>query len=280
MNNRQLLSLYGLKWNPFGADVPIEGLIANTEIEKFIWRIEQLYREGGFAMITGDPGTGKSATLRLLYHRLSQVPDVAVVSISRPHSKLRDFYRELGSVFGVELKSHNTFGGFTSLRQKWKQHAESSLLRPVIIIDEAQEMHPATLSELRMLSSSDFDSRNLLTVILAGDKRLPERFRTPELMPIGSRIKSRLVLEPLSKNELIDHLSEMITLAGNANLMTKEVQTTLAEHCMGNYRILMTMATDLLIAATAKNCNQIDENLYFEVFAHNKGKTKSTNVKR
>jgi type II secretory pathway predicted ATPase ExeA len=278
--NHKLLSLYGLKWNPFGADVPIEGLIESADMEHYIWRIEQLYREGGFAMITGDPGTGKSAALRLLFHRLSQARDVSVVSITRPQSKLRDFYRELGSLFGVELKANNTYGGFTALRQKWKQHVESSRLRPVIIIDEAQDMVPTTLSELRLLSSSEFDSQNLLTVVLAGDKRLPEKFRTPDLLPVGSRIKVRLVLEHLTKNDLVDHLSQMITLAGNSNLMTKEVLNTLAEHSMGNYRILMTMATDLLLAAIAKKSTQIDESLYFEVFSQNKPKTKSSLPKR
>ena len=280
MNNKQLLSLYGLKWNPFGADVTVEGLVSSADIERYIWRIEQLYRDGGFAMITGDPGTGKSAALRLLHHRLSQMRDAAVVSISRPQSKLGDFYREMGHLFGVELKTSNAYGGFTALRQKWKQHAEASLVRPIIIIDEAQDMQAATLSELRMLSSSEFDSRNLLTVILAGDKRLPEKFRTPDLQPVGSRIKVRLALEPLAKDELVRHLSQMITLAGNANLMTQEVQNTLAEHSMGNYRILTTMATDLLINAIAKNSPQIDENLYFEVFAQNKTKSKSPAVRR
>ena len=278
--NHKLLSLYGLKWNPFGADVPIEGLIESADMEHYIWRIEQLYREGGFAMITGDPGTGKSAALRLLFHRLSQARDVSVVSITRPQSKLRDFYRELGSLFGVELKANNTYGGFTALRQKWKQHVESSRLRPVIIIDEAQDMVPTTLSELRLLSSSEFDSQNLLTVVLAGDKRLPEKFRTPDLLPVGYRIKVRLVLEHLTKNDLVDHLSQMITLAGNSNLMTKEVLNTLAEHSMGNYRILMTMATDLLLAAIAKKSTQIDESLYFEVFSQNKPKTKTSLPKR
>ena len=278
--NHKLLSLYALKWNPFGADVPIEGLIESADMEHYIWRIEQLYREGGFAMITGDPGTGKSAALRLLFHRLSQARDVSVVSITRPQSKLRDFYRELGSLFGVELKANNTYGGFTALRQKWKQHVESSRLRPVIIIDEAQDMVPTTLSELRLLSSSEFDSQNLLTVVLAGDKRLPEKFRTPDLLPVGSRIKVRLVLEHLTKNDLVDHLSQMITLAGNSNLMTKEVLNTLAEHSMGNYRILMTMATDLLLAAIAKKSTQIDESLYFEVFSQNKPKTKTSLPKR
>ena len=58
--NKTLLALYGLKWNPFATDIPTEALYCNAKIETFCWRVEQtLIREGGFAMISGEPGTGK-----------------------------------------------------------------------------------------------------------------------------------------------------------------------------------------------------------------------------
>jgi general secretion pathway protein A len=68
------------------------------------------------------------------------------------------------------------------------------LSRPVLIIDEAQQALTAVLSELRVLASKDLDSRQLLCVVLAGDARLAERFRSAELMPLGSRIRC-LVLD-------------------------------------------------------------------------------------
>jgi type II secretory pathway predicted ATPase ExeA len=58
--NKKLLSLYGLKWNPFAPDVPVEALLSTPKVDNFCWRIENLAREGGFALVTGDPGTGKS----------------------------------------------------------------------------------------------------------------------------------------------------------------------------------------------------------------------------
>ncbi|MFV1962856.1 MAG: hypothetical protein ACC658_13625, partial [Acidimicrobiia bacterium] len=62
----KLLALYGLKWNPFLPDVPVEALWKSPEVDHFCWRMEALAREGGFALITGDPGTGKSVSLRVL----------------------------------------------------------------------------------------------------------------------------------------------------------------------------------------------------------------------
>ena len=74
--NKKLLSLYGLKWNPFSPDLPIEALRVVPKVQSFCWRIEQaLVREGGFALITGDPGTGKSVVLRILAERLEALRD-------------------------------------------------------------------------------------------------------------------------------------------------------------------------------------------------------------
>ena len=68
--NKKLLSLYGLKWNPFAPEVPAEALQITPRIDSFCWRVENLAREGGFALVTGEPGAGKSAALRILVERL------------------------------------------------------------------------------------------------------------------------------------------------------------------------------------------------------------------
>ena len=74
--NQKLLALYGLKWNPFTPEVPTEALYVPPKVENFCWRIEQAHlREGGFASIHGDPGSGKSVVMRLLAERLSRLAD-------------------------------------------------------------------------------------------------------------------------------------------------------------------------------------------------------------
>jgi type II secretory pathway predicted ATPase ExeA len=265
--NRKLLALYGLKWSPFSPAVPTEALYLNRQIEGFCWRVENLVSDGGFALVTGQPGVGKSVALRILAERLGAQQNAQVGILSRPQAGLSDFYRELGDLFGLTLRPHNRHAGSKVLRQRWQAHIDSSFARPVLIVDEAQEMFPAVLAELRLLSSVKLDSHVLLTVVLAGDQRLAERFRSDELLPLGSRIRARLVLERASSDELQACLRHALDKAGAPQLMTPDLIETLSEHAQGNYRLLMNMAGELLAIAAQRESRQIDEKLFLEAFA-------------
>jgi general secretion pathway protein A len=266
MNSKKLLALYGLKWNPFSPELPSDGLLVTAKIEHFAWRVEQLVQEGGFALITGESGTGKSVALRIVAGRLQAQREVSVGVIERPQSKSADFYRELGDIFAVKLKPHNRWGGFKALRERWKTHVASSRIRPVLLVDEAQEMSPDVLGELRILSSSDFDAMSLLTVVLSGDSRLLELLRQEDLVPLGTRIRTRLVTEVATREELLELLSHALSKAGNATLMTTELMDTLVDHSAGNYRLLMIMSAELLAYGMVHDVARLDEKCYLEVF--------------
>ena len=266
--NKKLLALFGLKFNPFSPEVPIEALRLTPPVESFFWKIRQaLLREGGFALIVGEPGTGKSVTLRLLAQRLAEEPELVVGSISRPQASVADFYREMGEVFAVPLRPHNRWGGSKALRERWSEHIETTLMRPVLLIDEAQEATTAVLNELRFLGSTRFDSRQILTIVLSGDTRLIERFRQDDLLALGSRIRTRLTLQPALAEDLRAALKNLISAAGNPALMTPDLIATLSEHALGNYRVLTTLSGELLSAAAERELSQLDEKLYFEVFS-------------
>lgn len=266
----KLLALFGLKFNPFAPELPADALLSSPRLDNFCWRIEHAHlKEGGFALITGDPGTGKSVALRLLAGRLARLRDVVVASLTHPQSNLLDFYREMGELFGVTLKANpnNHWTGYKALRQCWQAYIESTLSRPVLLIDEAQEMSTLVLSELRLLSSMNFDSKIILSVVLAGDRRLTERFRSDDLLPLGSRIRTRLALDYASPEELRAALKHLTTSAGNPTLLTPELAATLADHAAGNFRTLTTLAGELLTVAAQRQLSQLDEKLYLEVFA-------------
>jgi type II secretory pathway predicted ATPase ExeA len=265
MTHPKLQTLYGLKFHPFRPDIPIEALHTTPTIDGFLRRVEYAIADGGFAMITGDPGSGKSIALRLLAHRLRQIPDLTVGTIEHPQSRTSDFYRELGELFGVPLAAHNRFAGFQSLRTRWAEHITATMRRPVLIIDEAQEALTQVFNELRVLASKDLDSRQLLCVVFAGDARLPERLRTPELLPLGSRIRRRHHVDAASRDELCACLDHVLEVAGNTSLMTSELRVTLAEHALGNHRIL-NMADELLAVAVERELPRLDDKLFLEVF--------------
>ncbi len=263
----KLLALYGLKWNPFSPDVPSEALRLTPKVESFCWRVENLAREGGFALVAGEPGVGKSVSLRLLVERLGALREIKVALLSRPQSGVGDFYRELGDLFGVPLAPHNRWAGAKALREKWQAHIDAALLRPLLVVDEAQEMQTSVLNELRLLGSTRLDSHILLTTVLAGDGRLLQKLRTDDLLPLGSRVRVKLLLERASPAELDELLRHALAKAGASKLMTPELITTLCEHATGNPRALMTMAGELLAAGAEREARQLDEKLYLEVFA-------------
>jgi type II secretory pathway predicted ATPase ExeA len=192
--------------------------------------------------------------------------DVVVGTIEHPQSRANDFYRELGELFGVSFPSHNRWHGFKTLRTRWAEHIASTLTRPVLIVDEAQDMISTVLTELRIISSKELDSRSLLCVILAGDARLPDRLRSDDLQPLGSRVRRRLALDYASKDELGACMDHLLENAGNSALMTPELKTTLAEHAAGNYRVMMNIADELLDASAERDLPRLDEKLFLEVF--------------
>lgn len=264
----KLLSLYGLKWNPFLPSLPTDGLLVIPKIDSFCWRVENsLVRDGGFALISGEPGSGKSVVLRLLAERLTRSRGLVVGVLSHPTSRVADIYRELGDLFGVELRPHNRWGTFKLLRERWLAHMHETGLRPVLLVDEAQELLGSVLAELRLLASSEFDSRAVLSVVLAGDQRLSDKLRHDDLRPLGSRIRLRLAMETATGEELNACLTHLLEQAGNPTLMTEALKSTICDHALGNYRAMTTMAANLLTVATERELTQLDEKLYFEVFA-------------
>lgn len=271
--NKKLLSLYSLKYNPFSPQVPVEALMISPAIDHFCWRVEsQLVNEGGFALLTGDPGMGKSVTLRLLANRLATQRDISVGALSHATSHIGDFYREMGDVFGIALRPHNRWGGFKALRERWVAHLEATHVHMVLLVDESQEMPPAVLNELRLLTSDKFDSRSLLSVVLAGDARLNTKLMREDLLPLSSRIRIRLPIESSDRDTLVSLLVHLVSQAGNASLMTPELMKTLAEHAMGNPRILCATAAELLAAAAHQEISVLDEKLYLEHFSSRRPK--------
>ncbi|MBK7777423.1 MAG: ATP-binding protein [Sandaracinaceae bacterium] len=134
----------------------------------------------------GDPGSGKSIALRVLEERLRRRQDLIVGTIERPIGRASDFYRETGDIFGVSLHGHNRWAGFKTLREKWSEHIATTLTRPVLIVDEAQEMISGVFTELRLSRQQPPRALPPPCRVFAGDGRLPV---TPPRPPPPPRLR-------------------------------------------------------------------------------------------
>jgi type II secretory pathway predicted ATPase ExeA len=259
---------FSIKFNPFSADIPNSCIWTQTEAGMFLRRLENLSVTGGFALITGEPGTGKSVFLRYAATELQKKGNIKVGFFSRPQSTMSDFYRELGDIFGLPVSACNRWCNFMTLRKNWIEHISTTLYRPVLIIDEAQIMKPPIFNEIRLLSSMEMDSKNALTVIFAGNRRLGEMLKTEELLPLGSRIRCRLHKENLDEESLLQFLEYMLDQAGNRALMTENLKNALVGHCAGNIRALTNMANEILNIAMIQEQTQLTEKMFFDLLGN------------
>ena len=152
-------------------------------------------------------------------------------------------------------------------RPSARTHAQpDTRLRPLLLIDEAQEVLHSVLTELRLLASTEFDSRAILSVVLAGDNRLLAKLRSEELQPVASRIRQRLVMAAAEPRELETLLNHLLEQAGNPALMTAGLKDALCAHAAGNPRTLCIMADSLLVAAAEQDREILDEKLFMEIW--------------
>lgn len=262
------INRFGLHTWPFGSALPGDTYHRTPAMDRFLNRIPHLVAYGGYGLITGEPGTGKSTLLRIIVDHIGEHRDVVVRVLSRPQASLADFYRELGERFDVELRPHNRWRCAHVLRERWLTHWQQARQRPVILVDEAQEASAKVLSELRLLVADELDRGMLTTIVLAGDGRLLEHLGTPDLAPLSSRIGPRCHLEARAVDDLTELLERLLDAAGNPGLMSDEVITSCAEHAQGNCRALMHLGSELLEAACADpTCTVIDADLFSRLCA-------------
>ncbi|WMY11042.1 ATP-binding protein [Paraburkholderia phenoliruptrix] len=164
-------------------------------------------------MIHGEPGTGKSLVTHALAEKLERLTDPIVVSKNHPQSNLAHFYREIGGIFGLGLRPHNRWSGFRTLRKRWMSHLQSTRRHPILFIDEAQEMRPPRAQ--RTTSHAQLPLRFAAPAVcgLGGDTRLTDKLRRDELLPMGSRIRSRLGTAKASAEDLLAHLDHLFASA-------------------------------------------------------------------
>jgi general secretion pathway protein A len=207
------LSYFGLTDNPFSIAPNPDYLFMSTRHKQALAHLTfGLQESGGFVMLTGEVGTGKTTVSRKLMQDLSENTQTAV--ILNPTLSALELLATVCDELSIEYdKNDASLKTFTDkILQKLANNHENDI-NTVLIIDEAQHLLPEVLEQLRLLTNLETNREKLLKVVLIGQPELQQLLRRNELRQLAQRVTARYHLLPLTREEVGQYIDHRLNVA-------------------------------------------------------------------
>lgn len=226
---------------------------------------------GGFIQLTGEVGTGKTTLVRSMLERLPEQADVAVVL--NPQLSTLEFLQTICEELGVALPAEISTKALVDSLNWHLLEAHARGRRTVVIVDEAQNLSPDVLEQVRLLTNLETAKQKLLQIILIGQPELRELLDRNDMRQLAQRITGRYHLEPLSREETSGYIQHRIKVAGGQN----EAFTNKASHEIyrlsgGVPRLVNVIADRALLAAYTRETRVVNPALVRRAGAEVTGK--------
>jgi general secretion pathway protein A len=169
--------------------------------------------EGGIVLLTGEVGTGKTTLCRCL---LDQLPGrCSVAFILNPKMNADELLAAICDEFHIDVPSGNaSIKVFVDAINAYLLRANAESRRAVLIIDEAQDLRPDVLEQLRLLTNLETNTRKLLQIILIGQPELKDMLRRPDLRQVAQRVVARYHLDHLTRVDVAAYVVHRLSVAG------------------------------------------------------------------
>jgi len=215
-------SYFGLSEKPFAITPDPRYLyLSERHAEALAHLLYGINESGGFIQLTGEVGTGKTTVVRTLLSRIPQHADVAV--ILNPRITPTEFLLSICEELGVEIDAteRDSVKSLVDALNRRLLNAHSEGRRVTVIVDEAQNLSPGVLEQVRLLTNLETPTQKLLQIILIGQPELAEMLDRNELRQLAQRITGRYHLSPLSGEETREYVRHRVRVAGvSAELFT------------------------------------------------------------
>ena len=250
-------SYYGFTEKPFNITPDPKYLFLSAKHQEAISHLTYGIQErGGFVAITGEIGTGKTILCRHLLNGLDERTQGAV--ILNPNLSELELLKAINEDFGIHSTANTKKGLIDELNQFLLEHRLAGH-NMVLVIDEAQNLAPPVLEQIRLLSNLETEKEKLIQIILLGQPELRELLERPDLAQLSQRITARYHLRPLDAKEATAYIAHRMGIAGNATAAKFPARTLRKIYAFsgGTPRLINILCDRLLLAGFAANTADI-----------------------
>jgi len=254
-------SFYGLKEKPFSLTPDPKYLfLSDKHKEAFAHLLFGIKNRMGFIMVTGEIGTGKTTICRALLSQLD--PDTELAFIFNPCLNSVELLKRILSEFGVQSK-YETLLELTDQLNEFLLSKSQQQKNCVLVIDEAQNLTPAVLEQIRLLSNLETEKEKLLQIVLIGQPELLERLKLHELRQLNQRITARYHLIPLDEQETRQYIAYRLHIAGGKKRVqfTPKALKLIYKHSKGIPRLINSICDRALLVGYTREKHTIDHEI-------------------
>lgn len=203
---------FGLTRHPFGSEIDVDDLFASRSLEELVARLRYLIELRGIGVVTGEPGTGKTTVTRRVVEGLHKGL-YRVVYVPLSTGNVMDVYKTIAWALGLSTERSRA-ALYRSISGEVTRLCVEAKSRPILIIDEAQNLRSDVLEDLRLLTNYNMDSENRLTLLFLGQAELQRRLRMAVHEALAQRIVVSHHTTPLGQDELEAYLTHLLRIAG------------------------------------------------------------------
>jgi len=208
---------FGLKEVPFNITPDPDFMFFSTRHhEAFVNLLYGIKNRKGFMEVTGDIGTGKTTLYRTLLTHMGN--EISSALITNPALSAAQLVQTIIEDFEIQVEKKNR-KGYSDALNRFLLELEARGSTAVLILDEAQNLKPGTLEQIRLLSNFETNKTKLLQIILVGQPELRTLLEKPSLEQLRQRITVSAHLSPLDRNETEQYVAHRIKIAGGHDML-------------------------------------------------------------